>query len=271
MNMAFQFLLGSTPIKQTEAAALLAATGEYGDGPISIELTDIFDLRKIDSKRLFELSVQKQDQELASLAWKISIQKASDGKGSFQNKKITKATRNGAHMKVLRDDATPEELIEKLNSHNSYWSAGAALLLLRSSGGDWVTMKEIATDYVNLLWRNTGIRETCVAFRGFARNHKTGGWEPVDLSSDVDRKKTFHVSPVYIGLREGLIWCRNHGLVEQQRGVSVGSAREGVSPQADHMQRMFYKCRASERGQAMVEAWGDIEDYIDRIFATRYN
>lgn len=271
MNMAFQFLLGNTPIKQTEAAALLAATGEYGEGPISIELTDIFDLRKIDSKRLFELSVQKQDQELASLAWKISIQKAADGKNLFQGTKLAKTTRNGAHLKVLGEDVTADELIEKLNAHNSYWSAGAALILLHSSGGNWVTMKEIATDYVNRLWRNTGIRETCVAFRGFSRNSKTGGWEPVDLSADVDRKNTFHVSPVYIGLREGLIWCRNHGLVEQQRGVSVGSTRNDVSPRADHMQRVFYKFRASDKGQAMVGAWGDIDDYIDRIFATRYN
>lgn len=271
MNMPFQFLLGSTPIKQTEAAALLAATGEYGEGPISIELTDIFDFRKIDSKRLFELSVQKQDQDLASLAWKISIQKAVDGKAVLKSKGAPKTTRNGAHMKVLKESATPEELIEKLNSHNSYWSAGAALLLMQSSVGDWVTMREVATDYVNKLWRNTGVRETCVAFKGFTRNSGTGAWEPVDNAAGIDRKNTFHVSPVYIGLREGLIWCRNHGLVEQEKGISVGSLRDNAAAKAEHMQRMFYKVRATRLGHTVVESWGDIEDYIDRVFASRYN
>ena len=135
MNMPFQFLLGNTPIKQAEAAALLAATGDYGQGPIQIELTDIFDLRKLDSQRLFELSVKEQNQELASLAWKISIQKSADGKNVLSKKRSTSGTRNGAHSKMVKEDATIWELIEKLNSHSSYWSAGAALLLEGKSWG----------------------------------------------------------------------------------------------------------------------------------------
>lgn len=270
MNMPFQFLLGNTPIKQTEAAALLAATGEYGQGPIEIELTDIFDLHKLDSRRLFELSVEAQNLELASLAWKISIQKSAEGGKTLGKKRAAAATRNGAHMKILKEGATPEELIEKLNSHSSYWSAGAALLL-RSSVNDWVTMREAATDYVNSLWRNTSVRETCVAFKGFTRNAGIGAWEPVDGTADVDRKSTFHVSPVYIGLREGLIWCRNHGLVEQEKGISVGSLRDDASAKAEHMQRVFYKVRATEQGRAVIESWGDVDDYIDRVFASRHS
>ena len=268
MNMPFQFLLGNTPIKQTEAAALLAATGEYGQGPIEIELTDIFDLRKLDSQRLFELSVKEQNQDLASLAWKISIQKSAEGKDAFGKKRPASVTRNGAHKKVLKENATVEELIEKLNSHSSYWSAGAALLL-KSCAGDWVTLREAATDYVNTLWRNTSVRETCVAFKGFERNAQIGAWEPRDSTVEVDRRNTFHVSPVYIGLREGLIWCRNHGLVEQEKGISVGSLRDDAHAKAEHMQRMFYKARATVQGRDVLEAWGDIDDYIDRVFAGR--
>lgn len=270
MNMPFQFLLGSTPIKQTEAAALLAATGEYGQGPIEIELTDIFDLRKLDSQRLFELSIREQNQDLASLAWKISVQKSAEGKDVLGKKRSTPVTRNGAHKKVLKEDATVEELIEKLNSHSSYWSAGAALLL-RSCSNDWVTLREAATDYVNTLWRNTSVRETCLAFKGFARNPGIGSWEPMDNAANTDRKITFHVSPVYIGLREGLIWCRNHGLVEQEKGISVGSLRDDAHAKAEHMQRVFYKARATAQGRDLIESWGDVDDYIDRVFANRHS
>lgn len=270
MNMPFQFLLGNTPIKQTEAAALLAATGEYGQGPIEIELTKIFDLRKLDSKRLFELSVKEQNQDLASLAWKISIQNSAEGQIKFSKKRTAPVTRNGAHTKTLKEDAAVEELIEKLNSHSSYWSAGAALLL-RSCSNDWVTLREAATDYVNTLWRNTSVQETCVAFKGFDRNSSIGAWEPVDNGVAVDRKKTFHVSPVYIGLREGLIWCRNHGLVDQERGISIGSFRDDVHAKAEHMQRVYYKICATPKGRDLVDSWGDIDDYIDRVFASRHS
>lgn len=269
MNMPFQFLLGNTPIKQAEAAALLAATGEYGQGPIEIELTKVFDLKKLDSNRLFELSVKEQSPELASLAWKISIQNFAEGKTNFSNKRSTPVTRNGAHKKIFKESATADELIEKLNSHSCYWSAGAALLL-RSCASDWVTLREAATDYVNTLWRNTSVRETCVAFRGFERNPNIGAWEPVDNASDVNRKNTFHVSPVYIGLREGLIWCRNHELVDQEKGISVGSFKDDAHAKAEHMQRVYYKVRATSKGCELLNSWGDIDDYIDRVFASRH-
>ncbi len=260
MNMSFQFLLESTPIKQTEAAALLAATGDYGDGPIAIELSKLFDLRKLDSKKLFELSVQKENPELASLAWKISVQKP--------NKTISRVSttgRAGAHLKMV-ESPTKENLIERLNSYSGYWSAGAALILAKSSKGEWATLKEIATEYVNNLWQETEAPESCVAFRGFERDNRKDYWVPVDTKAGVERKLSFHVSPVYIGLREGLLWCRNHDLIEQQRGISVGSSKPNVQAKAEHMQRVFYQVRATEKGCEMIRAWGDVDDYIDRIF-----
>lgn len=260
MNMSFQFLLDSTPIKQTEAIALLAATGDYGDGPIAIELSKVFDLRKIDSKKLFELSVQKENPELASLAWKISVQQPSK-----TTKKLNSTGRGGANLKLV-ENPTTENLIEKLNSYNGYWSAGAALLLSRSANDEWTTLKEIATDYVNSLWDEALATENCVAFRGFERDPQTNRWLPVDARTDVERKFSFHVSPVYIGLREGLLWCRNHDLINQKKGISVGSLRPDVPAKADHMQRIFYQVQATSKGRQLVSEWGDIEDYIDQIF-----
>ena len=261
MNMSFQFLLESTPIKQTEAAALLAATGEYGEGPIAIELSKLFDLRKIDSKKLFELSIQKENPELASLAWKISVQKPDRGAT-----KMTSPARMGAHLKVVSPD-TVDNLIAALNNYNGYWSAGAALLLSKSTSPDsWVTLKEIATDYVNALWRETEARETCVAFKGFYRNHRNDEWCPAETKPGVTRKESFHVSPVYIGLREGMLWCCNHGLIEQQKGVSIGSANPNAGAKAEYMRRMFYQVKATDKGRELVEAWGDIDEYVDRVF-----
>jgi hypothetical protein len=260
MNMSFQFLLESTPIKQAEAVALLAATGEYGEGPIAIELSKVFDLRRIDSKKLFELSIEKGNPELASLAWKISVQKPDKAIG-----KIAAPVRNGAHLKISSPD-TPDHLIEVLNSYSGYWSAGAALLLSKSADDEWTTLKEIATSYVNSLWRETEASETCVAFRGFWRNERSDVWVPADTKPGAERKNSFHVSPVYIGLREGMLWCRNHGLIEQEKGISVGSLRENVAPKAEHMQRMFYQVRATDKGKEMVKAWGDVDDYVDGIF-----
>lgn len=260
MNMSFQFLLESTPIKQTEAAALLAATGDYGDGPISIELSKLFDLRKLDSKKLFELSVREENPELASLAWKISVKKPDKAL-----RRMTSTGRSGAHLKMV-DSPSKENLIEYLNRYNGYWSAGAALILTKSSLGEWVTLKEIATEYVNNLWQETEAAETCVAFRGFERDNRKDRWFPVDTKSGTERKFSFHVSPVYIGLREGLLWCRNHNLIEQQKGISVGSLKADAPTNAEHMQRVFYQVRATDMGREMVQAWGDVEDYIDRIF-----
>jgi hypothetical protein len=269
MDMTFQFLLDNTPIKQTEAEALLATTNGAMDGSVSIELTKLFDLGKLDSQRLFELSVKNQNQALASLAWKISVQNSAGTKTSAKRSPAKPAERTGAHTKMVSSSSSVDELIDKLHSHNSYWSGGAALLLAESSKGEWVTLREIATTYVNHVWQETEALDKCLAFRGFMLNSDTLAWEPQDQSPTVERRNSYHVSPLYIGLREGLLWCRNHGLMEQKHGLSVGSNRAGTSHKAAHMQRVYYRLRASEKGKEMVRAWGDIYDYVDNVFTNR--
>ena len=269
MDMTFQFLLDNTPIKQAEAEALLAATGGPADGPVKIELSKLIDLGRLDSQRLFELSIKNQNQELASLAWKISVQNSAANPAPRKQAAAKPVEHIGAHTKILSSSSSIDELIDKLHTHNSYWSGGAALLLAESSKGEWVTLREIATTYVNHVWHETEALDKCVAFRGFRLNSDSTAWEPQDQSPTVERRDSYHVSPLYIGLREGLLWCRNHGLMEQKHGLSVGSHRATTSQKAAHMQRIYYRLRASEKGKEMVRAWGDIYDYVDNIFTNR--
>ena len=74
--MTFQFLLNGTPLEQSEAATLIKTVKNSRSAP-TIELSEVFDTSKLDSKSLFELAVDKGSQELASLAWKISVGKST--------------------------------------------------------------------------------------------------------------------------------------------------------------------------------------------------
>lgn len=252
--MTFQFLLNGTPLEQGEAATLIKTFKNSRSAP-TIELSEIFDMSQLDSKALFEMAVDKGSQELASLAWKISVGKQP------------KQVKRGRRPSTETTWEGPEALIEALHKSASYWAVGAAMLLhYFSELNDWSTLRKIAVFYVNELDENNNIPGDSILYKGFTFSNESGEFEPLDLRQSVERKQTFHVSPMYLALREGLNWCTKNGLVDQKSQVSYGSLDgEGVQS----MQRVYYSVRLTQRGHDVIALWADASDYIVNFFANR--
>jgi hypothetical protein len=253
--MTFQFLLNGTPLEQGEAATLIKTVRNSRSTP-TIELSEVFDISKLDSKALFEIAVTMGSQELASLAWKISVGKPA---------KKMKAGRPAIQKTVWEG---PEALIEELHKSQSYWAVGAAMILdYFSEFNDWNTLRKIAIFYVNDIdASNNKVPHDSILYKGFTWSEELGNFEPVVLRAGVDRKDTFHVSPMYLSLREGMNWCMKNGLVEQKSQMSYGSL-DGAS--GNTMQRVYYNLRLTKRGQDVSLLWADSNEYILNFFASR--
>lgn len=260
LKMNFQFLLQGTPIEKEEAAALLKATKGSDKECFPIDLEKVIDLKVLDGRTLFELAVEKRIPDLASLAFKIS--NPTPKKSSVDNsRKIKRGYKTQKPVKVLE----AEDIIETLNKSSSYWAVGAAALLMETSEHEWTTMRELAVRLVNELDKQKAIPKDSVVFKGFIRTRE--GLEPVDNSKDVERKDTFHVSPLYIGLRQGLIWCVQNNLIEQKSLVSVSPTNENSNKGT--MSRIFYRIRATENATAVVSLWADLPNYIETFYRSR--
>ncbi len=253
--MTFQFLLNGTPLEQGEAATLIKTVRNSRSTP-TIELSEVFDISKLDSKALFEIAVTMGSQELASLAWKISVGKPA---------KKMKAGRPAIQKTVWEG---PEALIDELHKSQSYWAVGAAMILnYFSEFNDWNTLRKIAIFYVNDIDAlNNKVPHDSILYKGFTWSEELGMFDPVVLRAGVDRKDTFHVSPMYLSLREGMNWCMKNGLVEQKSQMSYGSL-DGAS--GNTMQRVYYNLRLTKRGQDVSLLWADSNEYILNFFASR--
>lgn len=254
--MTFQFLLNGTPVEPSEAATLVKTVRNSRSAP-TIELSDVFDMSKLDSKALFELAVDKGSQELASLAWKISVGK--------QTKHSKRMGRTPAPQTTWEG---PEALIDALHNSTSYWAVGAAMILnYFAESNDWSTIRQIAIHYVNDIdMSDNNVPTDSILYKGFTFSEEKDEYEPLVLRQGVDRKHTFHVSPMYLSLREGLGWCAKNGLVDQKSQLSYGSLEGDTGSQ---MQRVYYSLRLTQRGQDVIKLWADAGEYITSFFAKR--
>jgi len=252
--MTFQFLLNGTPLEASEAATLIKTFKNSRKAP-TIELSEVFDIAKLDSKALFDMAVDKRSKELASLAWKISVSKPA---------KEMKVSRPTAQKTI---GESPEALIDELHRSRSYWAVGAAMILdYFSKTNEWSTLRTIATFYVNDIDESCGVPRDSVLYKGFTWSEEQGGYDPVALQANVDRRDTFHVSPVYLSLREGMGWCLRNGLIEKESQISYGSL-DGTK---GHMtQRVYYNIRLTKWGQDVSQLWADSNAYILNFFAAR--
>lgn len=262
-DMSFQFCLGGTPLEPQEAMALFSATTAGSGKKPMIELDHLIDFNNLDPGKLFELAINKQNEELASLAWKISIQqtKKDSSKQSAQRTSTKLKVLDGA---VKTSETELDDIISYLNRTTSYATLGVAMLLKATSEKEWVTLRETAVNFANDLMKN-GSNVSCKFFRGFEL--RNGKLSPIDMSSGMERKRTFHVSPMYLALREGLVYCTKHNLLQHKRMLSVGATNSGMtSPQIDNTRRIYYKISAAERGKQLVGMWGDLDRYIAKSF-----
>lgn len=253
--MTFQFLLNGTPLDAGEAATLIKTVKNSRSAP-TIELSEVFDMSKLDSKALFEMAVDKGSQELASLAWKISVGKP------------TKKVKQGRPATAQTVWEGPEALIEELHKSQSYWAVGAAMILnYFSEYNDWSTLRKIAIFYVNDIDASDNkVPNNSILYKGFTWSDELDLFDPLVIRTGIDRKDTFHVSPMYLSLREGMAWCTKHGLVDQKSQLSYGSL-DGAS--STTMQRVYYNIRLTKRGQDVSSLWADANEYILNFFASR--
>ena len=267
LDMNFQFQLGGVPLEANEAAALLSMNKTGSSSPTMIDLESVIDSEALDAGKLFEMAVSKQDESLASLAWKISVQQ--------KDKKVIPVKKE-PKFKVITgkpsDTKSLEEIIEHLNNSSSYSSLGAAMILKAASEKEWVTLRTTAIGFANKMWADSlnkkGLVLNYKMLRGFELQN--GSLEPVHLSSGVKRKDTFHVSPMYIALREGLLFCKKQDLVIQKNRVSIGAPySKGTSKQADSTRRIYYSIKATERGHELLSMWADIDRYIDKTLVSQ--
>lgn len=264
VDMNFKFTYQGTPLDSTEAAALVTAV--QGTKPLSIELGKLVDKRKLSSKTLFDLAVREAKPELANLAWKISVGKDSASPLRVLEDVKQAKPKPAAQINRLSQDA----IIDKILCSKSYWAAGAALLISNLDTAGWTTMRNVATSFANHCYELNLVPTNSVLYRGF-RKTKENEYEPIDLAKGVVRRESFHVSPIYIGLREALIFCQEQGLVETRSSVSTGYSTGEPSNQTGPglLSRVFYEIRLSEKGEALQKTWEDAEDYAIAVFKSR--
>jgi hypothetical protein len=257
--MNFQFRIGGTILEQNEAEALLSAT-KNGTVPTIIDLNPVLTHAEMDAAKLFELAVTQKNQDLASLAWKISVQQQQEAK-TKESPKTPQLT-----LVSYEKQKNLDAIIHHLNNTTSYRSLGVAMLLKATKEKEWVTLREVATQFANEMWPN--VSRNCKLLRGF--EHRGGKLTPVDLSSGIERRHTFHVSPLYIALREGLLYCKSQDLMEQKKMLSVGAPyAKTADPRTESTRRIYYKIKATSRGEALTELWADIDRYIQKGFITQ--
>lgn len=260
--MNFQFCFNGTPIEPHEAVALLEASSDKDRTKPIIDISDLIDSKSLDANKLFELSVSNKNQELASLAWKISVQQ----KQTKQN--TVKAQVFETLLPASKEENTSlEDIIDYLNNTTNYAALGVALLLNATKQKEWVTLRETAIGVVNKILISKLHMKNSKFLRGFEWDSNETMYMPVDLSSGQKRRNTFHVSPLYIALREGLVYCKKHNLIEQKKMLSVGALYTKTnSPSADGTRRLYYKIKSSERGNNLVKLWADLDRYIEKTF-----
>lgn len=250
LALMFTYTLKGKDLTKDEAVALAEATAAV---PIKIELSSVLNLRRVDSAKLFKLSVEKRSPELASLAWKISVEDAQE------NKEIKKTEKKEEFFVEQPID----KLLEEIHRSNALWAVGTAMTLNCASNGSWWTIRQIASYWVNTL----EVSPKSALFQGFELVNSV--WEPKDFRSGVSRRETFHVSPVYMALREALNWMLKNNLVERRSNISKGGRSENQTPQVQAMMRPFYSLKLNERGREMMELWGDSEEFILNSFKSR--
>ena len=118
----FQFTLQDQPITEKEAATIVAVTSTAEAPPIKIELTKLVKLQKLNTKRLFDLAIDRKDESLAQLAWKLSILPQS-------KTRVASTKSPSLPRQISESDLTASNVIATICGTKSNWAAGVAIIL----------------------------------------------------------------------------------------------------------------------------------------------
>lgn len=265
--MDIQFSLHGAPLLLSEAEALIQSSSNIKK-PLEIDISDYFDVSDLDSNNLFELAVKTKNQDLASLAFKISVSKSKPSKSLQSQKKTANTIVNIIPYKnnERKLKSNVEDIIHDLNKSSSLAMIGAAMILKMVSRKDETTIRETAIWTVNTMWEKGGNVQHSKLFKGF--EFMGGKLEPIHLRHGIERRHTFHVSPIYIGLREGLSYCLQNGLVTSRKRLSTGSYKDKPHG-AEQMQRVYYSFKKTEKGEELINLWADLDAYIYKGFCSQ--
>lgn len=261
--MNFSFNYGGQTLNKPEADALFQAATSSRSQPFEIDLSKLIDVRVVDSNKLFELSVYQHNPTLASLAFKLATATPAPA-----IKAPIKAPTTKKSPASLLKPGNADDIIADLNKSACYRSVGAALLLQYADLETPKVMRDTAVEFANDCLTTHKVKPSSIVYKGFTLTNL--GLAPTDISPDVPRRATFHVSPVYLSLREGLAYCEHNGLLSIRRHYSSGSHRTDVHPIAEKLKRMYYTFVLTDKGAEVKESWGDMETFIVKFFKNRH-
>lgn len=258
--MHFQFSFHGLSLNTEEAETLLCASSPRPE-PYNIDLGKAIDLKISAPAELFKQSIADKNPHLAALAAKLAIH----AEQKPEVKKIKKSTL-AAPIKAA---VLPDDFIYSLVSKPSYKSVGTALVLLRGDATNFKSLREIAIAFVNEMYADKKVPKNSVLFRGFVLDKQTNKLIPQDYTAGVSRNESFHVCPLYISLREGLITCKAKSLIETRAEFSTGSHKELASEKSKHLQRKFFLYSLLPAGINIRSTWHDMDEFVVNYFAKK--
>jgi hypothetical protein len=262
---AFQFTIQNTPITEKQAVALVS-TGSDGENLPTIELTKIFKIKKVNAKMLFNEAVQKNDEDLARLAWKLS---------TLTNYKQPKTARAGRSVpyKIPDDRLNVGTVIEALCRSKSNWAAGVCIVLWCTyqaedpHGLNALTIKGMCEMFVNQSYYDDELSENNPVYQGFAKapNDMSPAFNAEKWFALISKKQsedgiTYHNGPLYAAMRGGVLWAKEHKLIELKEHISYGSYDNNPEGPGSKTQRKYYTAEPTDFGRSVACEWEDCLD-----------
>lgn len=258
--MKVQFQLGEVALEKNEAHTIHEISG--ADEVLTVDLFDHIDTSQINTDALFTMSIEKRDPALAALAAKLAITGVKFSKKRAYNKNGAKTI---AQVETVKTD--PFDALGQILNSNTLRSVGAAMILNSLADGERRSLREIAEDVVNHMhdygFLNT--EESPGFFKGFYQKRK--GW-----FANIDRQspnQTYHTSPMYTAMREGLSFLKSVGLVDLEEDMSFGALNKKLSGSQTHLRRRVYTVALNDAGVSLMDTWADSDAYIANFWTTR--
>lgn len=257
--MNLEFTLGDLPLEKNEVSALFSVAAK--NPTISVDITQHVDHKLFDAKKLFKLSVEQRNPQLAALAAKLAIYKPAKPRRTY-----TKTGRSSIGNHPVKQ-LTVDETFNTMLANRSLKTAGAAALLFACAPGDSVTLKQTAVIVANLL-DDAGLDSSYDCFRGFYRK-TDGSLDAHSTSPGVPRVDCYHASPMYTSLRDGLSFLVRSGLAVMDEQIVFGPQDKALTPHSHFLRRKVYYVTLTETGSHVCRLWDDIEDYLIGYWSKR--
>jgi hypothetical protein len=71
---------------------------------------------------------------------------------------------------------------------------------------------------------------------------------------------TYHNGPLYAAMRGGILWAKEHKLIELKEDVSYGSYDNNPDGPGSKTQRMYYTVEPTDFGRSVACEWEDCLD-----------